>query len=628
MEEYWAHFNKNIFGAIVYHEKLFYEKNKQVADIYDQYNIIFPSDNLEELSIVALLVLFYNNGDIINNTHAYIIDILLNMLSFEAVKYIIKKRFKHFTNKLKRIQSGKLLRPEQIIKKKNKLIRCINTSLQNLKPITDYVEQNEDTLNDLFKGRYDIVFDRNQILKHKRKSLRERFTHMKESDITKSVALYKPVDPNLERIFEVWMKNIKTRYSPLSVCISNKHVFMFSSANRREKLTRKEINHIYNLNYKSRRHEHSISDPSQMLIIPTQVIDELDHCEKDKKFLIQLRVAYDDYTDNHANALIIDKRAKIIYRMEPNGVDEYGDKLFEEQLTKYYPYFKYKKYEYAGTIKTCPKVNTTELFEIEKIKDNLSNHLFTTGTQNIEGLLENELKLPKDFHGAGTCYMWSLLFLEYVIRYKDKTPIQIYNHILSKGDFTFLIYAYIAEIIDEYKQMLKDGYPFENKELLHLSPQNIEEIVELYSDIFKNFGFDVLQLSHVGYLYDMIYGGHKTFDDVMKSIFDYHLSYIDRNKLDHVDELLYSLKYLKDYDDNDIGLIDDILKIHYSENEQKIFPHNHLPSANIQYYKDLVRESFLKILDDDVYYIKEREDDKDLEFELRRLFKKYFGERL
>lgn len=628
MEEYWAHFNKNIFGAIVYHEKLFYETNKEVADIYKQYYIIFPGDMLEDLAIVALVVLFYSNGDIINNTHAYIIDILLNMLSFEAVKYAIKKQIQYFTNRLKRLQSGKLLRLEQIKKKKNNLIKGTKISLKNLEQITDYIEQNEDTLNELFKGRYDIVFDRSQILKHKRKSLRERFRHMKESDITKTVALYKPVDPNLDRIFEVWLRNIKTRYSPLSVCISNKHVFMFSSTNRREKLTRKEINEIYKINYQSRRSEYSISDPSQMLIIPKQVIDEIDHCEVDKKFLIELRIAYDDYRDNHANALIIDKREKIIYRMEPEGVDEYGDKVFEEQLTTYYPYFKYKKYKYAGTIKTCPKINTTELFAIEKIKDNLPNHLFSTGTQNIEAMLENELKLPKDFHGAGTCYMWSLLFFEYVIRYKDSTPIQIYNHILSKGNLTFLIYAYIAEIIDDYKQMLKDGYPFENKELLHRSPQNMKDIVEFHSGIFKNFGFDVLQLSHVGYLYNLIYNGHENFDNIIKNIFDYNLSYIDKDKLINVNELLNSLKYIKDYNNKDIGLIHDILVIHHSENEHDIFPQAHLPSANIHYYKDLVRDSFLKILHGDIFYLKNNEMDKDLEYELTKIFEKYFNEPL
>ena len=582
MEEYWFLYGE-YFQDVTEEHDWYYNTNDKIKEIYDKYNEIFPHDDEDNLSKISLyLYLYYDKRFILNNRlHLELLSLATLHLSIEAIRYIIKKDQKHFEDVIDAINRKKITVSQS--KRTEKIKLWSEKSLESVKRIGKNFESNLDYFktNDLFNGNFKIA-DASRVHTHRRGSIRDRFMGLSQMEMSKAVSRYSAVEMNIERVFEVWMNMIKEFYSPLEVCISTMYIFLFSQTGRTHKISKKKRSDIYHMSMKSKRYKHSTFDPNLFLIIPDHVINELEQCKQDK-FLIRLFIRYDDRFIGHANALIIDKKNKFIYRMEPEGVDEENDRQIEEQL-KFYPYFLWKKYKYMGTVKTCPK---------------------KLGTQKLEKNIRNVIKIPKHFSSSTTCFMWSLLFLEYIIHYKEiyQNPEEVYNHIIHRGDLIRLIYGYIADLIIRYEKMELEGFLFENTEKMYHSPLTLKKDFERLShEVFDDYMFDVDDDNHVIFLYNVIYEGYTTFDEVFVRIFSNELSkeYL-QEQLDNIDKLLNALK--------EGTLIDDLLDAHDILNPGREFPQEHLPSTNIEYYRPVIEEL---------------ERDDDLELELLQIFDYYF----
>lgn len=572
MEEYWFLYGE-YFQDVTEKHDWYYNTNEQIKEIYDTYNHVFPNDDKYNLSKISLyLYLYYDKCFILNNRlHLEILSLATLHLSIEAVRYIIEKDQKHFEDVIDAINRKKITVYQS--KCTQKIKRWSEKSLESIKRINENFENNIDYFktNELFNGQFKIA-DASRVHTHRRGSIRDRFMNMEKSQMVKAKSRYSAVEANIERVFEVWLNMIKEFYNPLEVCISTTYIFLFSQTGRTREISKKKKSDVYS-SMKSKREKHSTFDPNLFLIIPGDVIDELEQCKQDK-FLVRLFIRYDDRFTGHVNALIIDKKNKFIYRMEPYGIDEENDRQIEEQLT-YYPYFLWKKYIYMGTVKTCPK---------------------KLGTQNIEKNLRNVLKIPMDYSGSTSCFMWSLLFLEYIIHYKDiyQKPSDVYNHIIHRGNLIHLIYGYIADLMLKYEKMELEGYPFEHTDKMYHSPLQLkQEFEKLSQSVFDDFLFDVGNDDHVLFLYNVIYDGYTTFDEVFARIFSNELSE------EYLEEQLYNIEHL--LEDLRYGtLVEKLLEAHIKMNPGREFPQEHLPSSNIEYYKPIVENFANEIHDDDI----------------------------
>ena len=574
MEEYWFLYGEYFQGVMEKHD-WYYNTNEQIKEIYDKYNDLFPNDDEDNLSKISLyLYLYYDKRFILNNLHLEILSLSKLQLSIQAIKYIIQKDQEHFEDVIGAINHKKVTVYQSKLTEKIKL--WSEKSLKSVKTIGENFERKLQyfNTNDIFNGQFNIA-DASRVHTHRRGSIRDRFMGMEKSIIVKTKSRYNASEANIERIFEVWLNMIKEFYNPLEVCISTTYIFLFSQTGRTHEISKKKKSNVYSRSMKSKREKHSTFDPNLFLIIPKHLIDELEQCKQDK-FLVRLFIRYDDRFTGHANALIIDKKNKFIYRMEPDGIDEENDRQIEEQLTNY-PYFLWKKYIYMGTVKTCPK---------------------KLGTQNIEKDLRNVLKIPMDYSGSTSCFMWSLLFLEYIIHYKDiyQKPSDVYNHIIHHGNLIHLIYGYIADLMLRYEKMEMEGYRFKNTEKMHLSSLQIKnEIENLSQQVFEDFLFDVGNDDHVIFLYNVIYDGYTTFNEVFARIFSNELSeeYLIK-QLDNIENLLEDLQ--------DGTLIDKLLNVHEKMNPGREFPQKHLPSSNIEYYKPIVENFANEIHNEDIAF--------------------------
>lgn len=574
MEEYWFLYGE-YFQDVIEKNDWYYNTNEQIKEIYDKYNELFPNDDEDNLSKISLYLYLYYDKHFIHNNRLYLEILSLSKLhlSIRAIKYIIQKDQEHFKDVIDAINRKKVTVYES--KRTQKIKLWSEKSLESVKRIGENFERNHQFFetNNLFNGQFKIA-DANRVHTHRRGSIRDRFMGMEKNQMVKAKSRYNAVEVNIERVFEVWLKMIKEFYSPLEVCISTMYIFLFSQTGRTHEISKKKKSDVYS-KMKSKREKHSTFDPNLYLIIPEHIIDELEQCKQDK-FLVRLFIRYDDRFTGHANALIIDKNNKLIYRMEPGGIDEENDRQIEEQLTKY-PYFLWKKYKYMGTVKTCPK---------------------KLGTQKIEKDLRNVLKIPKDYSGSTSCFMWSLLFLEYIIHYKDiyQKPSDVYNHIIHRGNLIHLIYGYIADLMLRYEEMELKGYRFQNTDKMYHSPLQLKQEFERSSQlVFDDFLFDVENDDHVLFLYNVIYDGYTTFDEVFARIFSNELSEGSLvEQLNNIENLLQVLQ--------DGTLVDDLLQAHDEMNPGREFPQKHLPSSNIEYYKPIVENFANKIHDNDIAF--------------------------
>jgi len=141
-----------------------------------------------------------------------------------------------------------------------------------------------------------------------------------------------------------------------------------------------------------------------------------------------------------------------------------------------------------------------------------------------------------------------------------------------------------------------EGYRFKNTDKMYHSPLQLkQEFERLSREVFDDFLFDVENDDHVLFLYDVIYNGYTTFDEVFARIFSNELSEGSLVKqLNNIENLLQVLQ--------DGTLVDDLLQAHDEMNPGREFPEKHLPSLDIEYYKPIVENFAKKIHDNDIAF--------------------------
>ncbi len=339
--------------------------------------------------------------------------------------------------------------------------------------------------------------------------------------------------------------------------------------------------------------------PEQNLFIP---IDELLRC-KETTFICPLGTTYDNTLADHANSLVFvfnNEGKNLIYRFEPHGVDEVTDNIIINEL-RTYP--ELNNFEYIGTTKTCPYLRE--------------------GVQLIEGLLNNRNKRPQDLGGAGFCFIWSLIYLEYVINYIDiYSPDEIHNLLIHNTDnLTEFMYKFTYRLLERYHQMILDDYPFRNTEefapILRFKKFNLETIQKgFFGYEYRAANFDVENDENLEKLYKLLYDGYLNFNDIIKLFFKDFLV-IEEKILNNIQKMLEALENGSLYDKlrewNEIYTL--------KSSDHKFILDDYLPRT-INYYKPIVKKSFIEYID------KWRMLDENTVIALIKLYERYFHEPL
>lgn len=577
MENYWAIYNEyfdeyfnNTYGHI--------EKNQtEMNEIFINFGEIFLCDDFSWLPSASLLIFFYNKGPI-NTTHELIIIKLFEDLKLESVKYIIKNLKKGYEEKLKKIQRQSISIRQQARREQN--LNNINVCLDSIGIVEENFEQID---HSLFKGEF--TFSKTP-KRNKRKSIREILPELNREKIEYTTR-YRLDDAHQERLLETWSLMMYQEY-PESVCISKKDSLLLD-------IEKKDLDEINTSKYVYKYYKEIYSlEPDQRLFIP---IDELLNCNQ-KFFITILSLRYKYPKMGHANALVFDSVNKCIYRFEPHGVDETTDEKLKSEIRKQYPIL--DDFEYIGTSKTCP--------------------YSPMGVQIIEGMVESTLKRPIDTGGSNYCFIWSLMYLHYVLQYNDiYKPSEIHNYLIHEIDnLTEIMYQYTYFILLQYKDLLESEYPFQNTEfierdrgmLLDVSNQEIKKL-------FNVFLFDVNNEHNLVQLYMILYHGFIDFTEIVKIFFDLSF-YLGPFALNNINNFLLSLEKG--------NLYNKLVEINEQYTKLEIEPHIYISDKFlpriIVYYQDIVKKSFQK-------YIERNEIiDKEGAEALKQMYRQYFHESL
>jgi len=554
MDSYWASYDEYFHLESEFYQNL---NESEIDNLIENIFLkIFPCDDATSITYVSLLLYLYNTQPY-NDTHKNIIDILFEDILFDSVERLVNYYEEKFLEGLKKIKRKSITQ-----KNMNKIFKKnADTCVESIQKVVTNFNNNRDKLTKLFKGHFRIS-ERPSPPSDRRNSIRETLPNINEKDLIAYVSQYTHNTKQLELLYEVWMKKMKETY-PETVCISKKPSRLISNIPtlllaEPNIVKKNKISPQKQMDINFTRNKYKM-DSKQNLYIP---IDELKQCNK-SIFICYIEIIYKLSPKGHANSLVFDKNNKCIYRFEPYGVDEITDDIIKYELEKYYPQI--NDFEYIGTNKTCPIV--------------------TKGVQIIEGSV-NRVKRPGDYGGSGFCFIWSLIYLEYVINYIGiYSPDEIHNYLIHQiDDLTLFMYRYTYRLLETYHQMILDDYQFEHIR----KPSFFEEIKQRLNNFRKNIKFyysctyfDVNKNEHLENLYNMLYGGSFHFHKFIEVFFD--LTDIGYLLDDYIINIANMLKALED------GSL--YQKLKDMNSESKMITDYFLPKT-IYYYRDIVMNSF------------------------------------
>lgn len=552
MDSYWALYDDYFHLETENFQNL---DKSEIRLIKNKFLKFFPCDDATSYTYISLLLYLYNM-ETYNDTHKNIIDILFEDILFDSVERLVNHYEKKFLEGLKKIKRNSIKQ-----KNMNKLFKkSADICVDSIQKVVTNFNNNRDKLTKLFKGRFRIS-ERPSPPSDRRNSIRETLPNINEKDLIAYVSQYIHNTIHLELLYEVWMKKMKETY-PETVCISKKPSRLIIPthllAEEPNIVKKNKISHKKQQYINLQRNKYKMEN-KQNLYIP---IDELEQCNKDI-FICHILIDYELSRDGHANSLVFDKNNKCIYRFEPHGVDEFTDDIINNELRTYYP--ELDNFEYIGTNKTCPHSRE--------------------GVQAIEGSL-NRVKRPGDYGGSGFCFIWSLIYLEYVIHYIDiYSPDEIHNYLIHQiDDLTLFIYRYTYRLLETYHQMIRDDYQFEHIR----EPSFFEEIKQRLNNPKKNLklyysckSFDVNKNEDLENLYNILYDGFFHFDTFIEVFFDLsEIIILSEQKLNNIKKMLKALEDGSLYQ-----------KLKDMNSESKMITDYFLPKT-IYYYRDIVLTSF------------------------------------
>lgn len=533
---------------------------------------LFSSLGWHEIS----LILYFNSdndkvGIIKNHTFSEILYILTENINYDIVYHIVQRAFDFYTDKLSELNRFQYAQDKHAsIIHDNK--RDIKTCLETLKKTLDRIEKHEKGLKQIFLGNFRIISD--QINNHVQDI---QF----EDDLTFS-SHYSDDIQFVENISGFWMQFMRELY-PGKVCLASFHyyyspILFFKNLNHNKVSETKK-------NYKRRIFEtnrNEIKDPKQRLVLTKEFMQIFNGCDKNI-LLTPFHLIHENSItgSTHANALIINIKDKRIYRFEPHGTDtSFGiniDEIIKQDL-KLYPEF--SNYTYEGINKLCPK---------------------EYGVQRLEKFTEKKVKHPKYVKRTGFCLAWTLLFLEYIILNIDVSPNEIYQHLIHKWDVTELIYKYNHRLI-------KYSYEYINYE-----DKKIEHIGNIITDWFNQpvVSRKIPQLIERfdQHLYNYIYDGHVTFDQVVNMILNQSNRGQNQDQIiKYIDFFLHRMLHGKIY--QSLKTINESM---VKQNNHTTMIEAHLPKS-LWYYQDIVENVFTNCMENNEQCVES----------LTNLFRKYF----
>lgn len=515
---------------------------------------ISPEDQYElrlEFEEIALLLYLYF-GKPLNKTHAELIRMMTNGFQFKHIEYLVNYKIPTFYRKKQGFASEKVLKNIDI---------CLDT----LDTISKHLKDNKNKLQQLFKGRFRITHQQHR--RKRRGSLSDEWGRRRRPTAPLRGALnvlgfYRPYDEYVDGLQETWSmmipdkvcdasRNLKPNDVPalfitLNVCTVPLELV---SEHKQEFIRlRKE--------YKLKKDQH--------LVLSSKFMIELKQCQK--QILISRFIIYiENHHSNHANSLIFDKINKRIYRIEPLGgsfIPEI-DTIIENELLN-----KLKDYEYVGIIEICP---------------------YGYGLQQLEERLPDALKLPRDVGSSGYCFIWSLMFLEYIIHYPEWTPNEIYDYLIGQGRLSEKVYAYLTRLLNTFYQLLISGHPFRTDQSKALEYFN--QVNERFDTIVhRYFDYNPGQLDDLMYFF--IYHGFITFERLFELIMN-HVCPPRGVRLpegEHRRRLINLDTFLQRMSNND--LYESLRRINATSpptHKQMIDPH--LPNE-LRYYENTVKNAF------------------------------------
>lgn len=508
-----------------------------IKELYDKFYDIFPCDNESNLLEVAVLLYFHNEG-MVNKAHKYLFSKhIFKDLPYKAVKFIIHSAGKKIQKKIDQIKRFSLT-PLQSCEIK-KLTKSAEKCKVEFEKIEKFIQTNESFFEKKFKGEFQISKPISGLSRSRRQSIRDKLPkNITNKEKLEIISHYDSFIDELNRYYEVWEQIIYEEY-PNTVCIGN-DAYLITTDKYAEKLTELDSKRKSKILLEKRK-KYSMG-PYQNLSIP---IHEIENCNL-PIFVCTLGINYDNSFTGHSNGLVFLLDEKQIYRLEPNGKDEFNDHVIKNELSLY---TQFNEYEYHGTIKTCP--------------------YSPIGIQTIEALF-NTVKIPKK---QGYCFIWSLILLYYVIEYESElSPDQIQNYLIHYVDLNDLMYRFIIKLIKRYDQMIDENYSFKNTEtsrLIKVDP----------SILFNVYLTDMSTEDNIQTLYYLI-SRDTHFDAVVRAFFDLSkVTLLDKENLNNIKKMLEVLEN---------GTLYNKLKEMDKEN---LIADEFLPRT-IYYYKDIVKQSF------------------------------------
>lgn len=549
------------------------EINQKAMEIIPCITDLDPGDEFfSNLGWHEVALILYLNQYIINTTYDKILRELSRLIDYDIVHHIVQKAFEFYTDKLSELERYKYgggKHPLYI----NEVKRNIKTCLNTLKETLHRVKKQKKEIQKVFTGKFRIFSG----LQNKVQDIQF------EEDLAFS-AQYMPDLKFVENLSRFWLDLIEVLY-PDKVCVTFFQsyytpilFFKDKSLNKVPEDAKMLKQHVHELN------PNQIKDPNQRLIFTKKFMQFFNNCDKDILLTPIHLISEKSVTGlAHANALIFNLKDKYIYRFEPHGSDRsLGaniDKIIEQDLKLY---SEFSSYTYEGINKLCPK---------------------RYGVQKLEKFTEKKLKHPKYTEKAGFCLAWTLLFLEYIVLNIDNnvTPNEVYQHLIQNWDVTELIYKYIHRLIKySYKYINYKDNKIEDLDNIITNWFNQPVVSRKLPQLIQRFDLD---------LYNYIYEGHVTFDQVVNMV----LNQLNRGQnqdqiTQYIDFFLHRLLRGKLY--QSMKMI----------NESMVKQINHTPMIeahlpkSLWYYQDIVENVFTNCMENNEKCVQS----------LTNLFRKYF----
>ena len=560
-------------------------KKEHLMEIYEKAMKILPcitdADPANELFSTLgwheiCLILYFNEdliGRITNETFAEIMYILTEYINYDIVCHIIEKALEFYTDKLSELERheyGGGKHPLHIIDIKKDIKICLNT----LKETLYRIKRQKKRLQGVFKGKFKIRTRNNN---HKVQDIQF------EDDLTFS-SHYQPDVQFVENITRIWLEFMKKMY-PGIACVTSFQYYYSPMIFFKNKSSNKVYERFQKLKeYIHKNNQIQIKDPKQRLVFTNEFMQFFNDCDKDI-LLTPFHLIHENSNvgETHANALIFNLKDKCIYRFEPHGSDiSFGiniDEMIEQDLKLY---SEFSSYTYEGINKLCPK---------------------RYGLQRLEKYSEKKFKHPKDVKESYFCMVWTLLFLEYIVLNVNNnvTPIGIYQYLIQKWDMTRLIYKYIHRLI-------KFSYEYINYE-----DQKIEHLGNIITDWFNqpivSRKLPQLIQRFDQNLYNYIYEGHVTFDQIVGMILDQLNRGQNQDQIiQYIDFFLYRMLHGQVY--QSMKMINETM-VNHMKHTRMI--EAHLPKS-LWYYQDIVEDAFTNCIENNEQCVES----------LTNLFRKYF----